>query len=126
FVINQDSFYTLYGILPINSETNTIIIQGKILDKVTNLVTGIFINALIKTHNQENLALPEDAFVANEGTYYILQLEKEDENAYYFKPIKVTITAETATHKSFLDIENKNEKKFLTKGAFNIMEFEEN
>ncbi|HLS70038.1 MAG TPA: efflux RND transporter periplasmic adaptor subunit [Chitinophagaceae bacterium] len=110
----------------INSETNTIIIQGKILDKVSNLVPGIFINALIKTHNQEILALPEDAFVANEGTYYILQLEKEDENAYYFKPIKVTITAETATHKSFLDIENKNEKKFLTKGAFNIMEFEEN
>lgn len=109
----------------VNSETNTIIVQGKIQDKIPHLVPGIFINALINTHAQEYYALPEDAFVEYEGAYYILQLEDEDENAYYFKRIKVEIIAETADYKSFLGIEHKKQAKFLTKGAFNVIEFEE-
>ncbi|MBT8185612.1 MAG: efflux RND transporter periplasmic adaptor subunit [Eudoraea sp.] len=88
----------------------------------TIFLTGMFIEAFIITDKKEFSALPSLAVVSFDETKYVLQLEKEIEDNYFFRQVPV-MTSET--YDAFTGILNadqfKSTDKFLVKGAFSLV-----
>jgi len=91
------------------------------LDKVegVNLVCNQYAEGDIFLAEDSALSLPQSAIIESEGEYYILHLEKETNDLYYFRKQKVAIGRE---NNGFIELkEEPDPGKILTKGTYNIL-----
>lgn len=102
----------------------TVPVQAKITSDVEAILPGVFVEASIDLSENQAMALAETSFVNYEGDFYILKLESEDDENYYFSPLKIDILQENATHKSIKNPELYKDVKFLTNGAFMVADFD--
>lgn len=108
----------------IDPNTRSVAVQAKILEPIENLVPGIFIEAKISTESQKTWALPETAFAQNESQNYVLKLEKEDNDNYYFSKHKIQVEIEDNGFKSFKEANQDTTAVYLSKGIFTILDFD--
>lgn len=83
-------------------------------------LTGMFVNAEIVTEENKANALPETTIVEQEGEYYALVLNEENDTSYYFNLQKVEVGR---SHNNYIEILDniKNNDKLLVKGAFSLI-----
>jgi cobalt-zinc-cadmium efflux system membrane fusion protein len=109
----------------IDPDHRTIGIHGHLTDeKLTDQFTpGMYIEASIFAKSDSSYALPQEAVVEIEDKYYVLVLESSSNDEYAFSQQEVTTgkrnqdTIEILNAKDF-----KSNTKFLTKGAFNMIQ----
>ncbi|WP_410004837.1 efflux RND transporter periplasmic adaptor subunit [Aequorivita nionensis] len=110
----------------IDPNSRIAMVHGHIDEKdEQNFTAGMFVEAQIVTGTSDQWALPENAVVEMEGKNYVLKIENETADEFEILPVEVKIGA---TYNGFTAIgkseEFKPETKFLTKGAFVLLQEE--
>lgn len=103
----------------INSETKAIDCYADILDfKSLNPVGNLYAEGRIIFDTDSVYSLPETAFLKSENESYILKLEKETDESYYFSKLRV----KTGRHnENSVELTEKPEvEKVLINGGYNI------
>lgn len=103
-------------------ENRTIKVHGHPTDESHNFLTGMFVNAEILIDSQKANALPENAVVEGEKGHFILVLDDEQKDSFYFKKVKVDVTNTSNNYTFFNATESLNaSRKILTKGAYGVL-----
>ncbi len=107
-------------------DNRTIKVHGHLKDESeANFLTGMFVDAEIVVESAFAKALPETAIVAQEETHFVLQLDEQTEEGYYFKKIAVDIGDTYEEYTALRSTEGiEATYQFLTSGAFNLIEDE--
>ncbi|PWL39571.1 efflux transporter periplasmic adaptor subunit [Flagellimonas aquimarina] len=103
--------------------TRTIKVHGHLEDESSNnFLTGMFVEASIITDSTIEKALPSKSVIVVDGVSYVLVLDKNESDTYYFNQVEVVVKE---SHDGFSIIENKDDFKpntqFLTKGSFSLL-----
>jgi len=105
-------------------ETNdrTINVHGHLEDNIKQrLLTGMFVEASIIVNSKKGLAIPADALITENNKNYVLLLEDEDANDYFFKKIAVTVGEKSEQYVEIIPDNLVNaSSKIVVKGAFEI------
>ena len=101
----------------------TIQVHGHIEDEEkANFLTGMFVDARIVTDAASANAISSEAIIEVDGVFYVLVLDKKDEEMYFFNQEEVVVLD---NYNGFSVIENNkkltSDTQFLTKGAFNLL-----
>ncbi|WP_299214278.1 efflux RND transporter periplasmic adaptor subunit [uncultured Dokdonia sp.] len=103
-------------------KNRTIKVHGHIENEAgVNFLTGMFVEATIITESAFAKALPETAVVEIDALFYVLQLDQETEEGYYFNQRQVDVEN---TYDDFVSIKNTDEikdSKVLIDGAFHLI-----
>lgn len=106
----------------IDETTRTVKIHAHILnEKQANFIVGMFVEAQIITDAAENLALPKEAIIEQDGNYFALVLKSKTADTYHFEKVKVDIGTETEIYTSILNAEKLIDKDMIVKGAFMLL-----
>lgn len=110
----------------IDERSRTTMVHGHIDEKdEQNFTAGMFVEAQIVTGTSNQLALPENAVVETQDKNYVLLIKNENAEEFKILPVEVKVGT---NYNGFSAIENttqfKNDSKFLTKGAFVLLQEE--
>lgn len=86
-----------------------------------NFLVGMFVQADIITSSRSKMALPETAIVTIDEIDTALQLNKTDENGYYFTPVNLQSDGANNGFIAISDAQEFEASKFLTNGAFKLL-----
>jgi len=105
------------------NENRTIKVHGHLKNESNhNFLTGMFVKADIVIDNTFIKALPSEAIVSIDDTFYVLLLDSRNGEAYYFKQIEVQTSH---NYNGFTAIKNAEKFKptdqFLAKGTFHLI-----
>ena len=109
----------------LNQEGRTVTVHGHLENESTtpNFAVGMFIEAQIETGASTAMALPETAVVNLGDSYYVLQLNRQENGEYLFDQLEVK-PGKTAN--GFVEIRNADAlpkgKQYLTEGAFELIQ----
>lgn len=84
-----------------------------------NVISNQFVEGEIFASLDSVLAVPETAIISSENIQYVLMLEKEDKDIFYFK--KITVNTGRKTNNYIELIGQKPLKKLLLSGTYNIV-----
>ncbi|MGB3142817.1 MAG: efflux RND transporter periplasmic adaptor subunit [Maribacter sp.] len=91
-------------------------------EREANFLTGMFVEAKIITTSSKEESLPSDAVAVVDGQSYVMVLDEQKDDTYYFKELGVktlgTYDGRTALEKSSAF---KPGAQFLVKGAFSLI-----
>jgi len=88
-----------------------------------NLVAGMFVSAFIHIGSHTGWAIVEEAVVHLDGDDYVLEVIEENEKEIHLKAIKIIAEESEGGYRELkLEAEGYSGKRFLTKGAYYIME----
>ncbi len=91
-------------------------------EKVTNFLTGMFVEANIITDSSTQMSLPTDAIGVIDDQSYVLLLDETKEGSYYFKQVQVKTQGSYQNITAFDETASfGQEAQFLTKGAFSLI-----
>lgn len=96
----------------------SVIIHCHFIDYDKNLIPGTYMNAEVETNSENGNTVPDDAVVTWEGKQYIFQELKP--KTYKMTEIKIGNSENGRTEIFNLDQKLLN-KKFVTKGAYNLL-----
>jgi cobalt-zinc-cadmium efflux system membrane fusion protein len=96
----------------------SVVIHCYFIDYDKNLIPGTYMNAEVETNSETGNTVPDDAIVTWEGKQYIFQEVKP--KTYKMVEIKIGNSENGRTEVYNLDQTLKN-KKFVTKGAYNLL-----
>jgi len=103
----------------IDEENRTVPVHGHLENKEEPFLVGMYIEAEIITSSTEKLALPLEAVIEDNDTYYVLVLKEQTKEEYEFEKIEVVIGLK---NEKWVEIVNSNEplneEQILIKGAF--------
>lgn len=106
----------------IDEQKRNVRVHGHLHDSITSEFTvGMFVEARIMTSEDKKPGLPEEAVIEQDGEYFVLVLEKEDEQNYRFRKQKVfpgETFEEVISLEETASLENE---EILLKGAFNLI-----
>jgi cobalt-zinc-cadmium efflux system membrane fusion protein len=103
----------------VDPDTKTIICYAVIDDlNSKNFVNNAYVEAAIVTKTDTVNAVPEESVVKTEGSSYILEFIKNENNIYYLKRTKAEVGRITEGYAELLNIPDNI--KLITKGAYNI------
>jgi membrane fusion protein, heavy metal efflux system len=105
----------------IENEDRSISVFGNLSSTIKqNFIAGMFVEAQIITATQKGMAIPIDALIKEENTYFVMKLINQ-KNEYRFKKITVKIDQINENFAQIIPNEMINSNtKILTKGAFEI------
>jgi len=96
----------------------SVVIHCHFVDYDKSLIPGTFMNADVETNSQNGLTVPDDAIVTWEGKQYLFQEVKPKT----YKMVEVKIgNSENGRTEIFNLNPNLNNKKFVTKGAYQLL-----
>lgn len=96
----------------------SVVIHCYFIDYDKNLIPGTYMNAEVETNSETGNTVPDDAIVTWEGKQYIFQEVKP--KTYKMVEIKIGNSENGRTEIFNIDQNLKN-KKFVTKGAYNLL-----
>lgn len=108
----------------IDPEERTVGIHGHLVDEklAQRFNPGMYVEADIYTASDEKWALPNDALVEIEGSFYVLTLQKSSETGYTFVKQEVKTGLSNNSHVEILDSLAVDETtEFLINGTFNLI-----
>lgn len=106
----------------VDAESRSINVHGHLIDEENGALfsPGMYIEADIITSSVSKLALPSEAVVDIDGTYFVLVRTNPTSHTYLQKEVKVGLT-----DKEYSEILNYSDftegAEFLVKGAFNLI-----
>lgn len=101
----------------INSSDRTVKVHGHIRNDVkTDFVTGMFIEAEIIAGLQKSIALPKEAIIEIDNTFYVFVLKNQDED-FIFEQREVSIGQHSETYLEVLNPNDFKDVRILNKGA---------
>lgn len=118
--ISFDNKATLVSIgKAVNPDTKTVTCIASIKNgQQASLINQSYIEAIIAVNSSEAKALPSEALIKSGKDYYVLLIEKSDNEAYYLRKQKVSIGR---TSKGFTEITDDIDlTKVLIKGVYNL------
>lgn len=106
----------------IDSKDRTIKVHGHIKDEEkAQFITGMFIDADIITTSTSGFALPKNAVKNSDNSYFALKLKDENNEGYTFEKTVLKTGQVTENYIEILNAELFKQDKFLTNGAFMIL-----
>ena len=101
----------------------TIQVHGHIEDEEqANFLTGMFVDASVITDTSNADALPSESIIEVDGLFYVLVLDKKEDDTYFFNQVEVVVVD---SYNGFSIIEHNKKlttnSQLLTKGAFNLL-----
>lgn len=102
-------------------EDRSITVHGHLKGKQSDLLPGMYVNAMLKTDGQKVLTLPEEAFVRHEGNLYVFQLTEDSPEEKAFEMMKVE---EGFSAQGFTELKvtiEQAEKSYATQGTFYLL-----
>lgn len=106
----------------IDQQTRNVRIHGHLPDSIASEFTvGMFVEARIITENIQKPGLPEEAVVEQDGEYFVLVLEEEDEQNYSFRKQEVNVGKTYEGKMGLENVENLENETILLNGAFNLI-----
>jgi cobalt-zinc-cadmium efflux system membrane fusion protein len=96
----------------------SVVIHCHFIDYDKNLIPGTYMNAEVETNSETGNTVPDDAIVTWEGKQYIFQEVKP--KTYKMVEIKIGNSENGRTEIFNIDQNLKN-KKFVTKGAYQLL-----
>ena len=104
----------------INPETKTIDCLAQVNKADTDqFVSNMFAMVEIVYHSFQAKSLPQEALLQSEDQYYVLSMDKEDENNYYFHKVEVK---PGMTQNGLTQIEISGDyKKVIINGVYNLV-----
>ncbi|MAU14904.1 MAG: efflux transporter periplasmic adaptor subunit [Muricauda sp.] len=86
-----------------------------------NFLPGMFIDAMIMTDTIQGRALPEEAVIEFEGSYYVLKLSGKENGNYRFEQVSVKQGESYDGYTQIISDELTDSDQFLTKGVFDLI-----
>lgn len=108
----------------IDPEERTVGIHGHLVDEklVQKFSPGMYVEASIFTASEEKWALPNDALVELEGSFYVLTFQNSSETGYTFVKREVKTGLSNNDHIEILAASGLDENTiFLINGTFNLI-----
>ena len=106
----------------VNEKDRTIKVHGHIEDdEHTNFIMGMFVEADIITHSDTKMALPKEAVIEIENTYFALVEKNKSEREYTFDKVQLAIGKQSDNFVEVLNFEKLKGKQVLVKGAFMLV-----
>lgn len=89
----------------------------------TELLPGMYINALIELNENKVNAVPEAALVMFEGKYFVYQLKEKHGEGYHFEMLEVQkgVTENGFSEITFIKKTDSSKLQLVTKGAFSLL-----
>ncbi|MBX2962220.1 MAG: efflux RND transporter periplasmic adaptor subunit [Cyclobacteriaceae bacterium] len=108
----------------IESDTRTVNIHGHIHEEemITDLLPGMYVEAIIDVASVQRPVLPSEAVVSLDDKYYVLKLVNEEKDAYTFQRIEVTVGEFNNKWSEIMNAADfKSTDRFLVRGGFNLI-----
>ncbi|HEY9183981.1 MAG TPA: efflux RND transporter periplasmic adaptor subunit [Salegentibacter sp.] len=106
----------------IDQQKRTVRVHGHLPDSIASKFTvGMFVEAQILTSETKKQGLPEEAVIEQDGEYFVLVLENEDEENFYFRKQRVSPGETFEGIISLENPENLQNETVLIKGAFSLI-----
>jgi cobalt-zinc-cadmium efflux system membrane fusion protein len=85
------------------------------------LITGMFVEAAIIVDSKKGLAIPTEALITENNKNFVLLLQEEKDNSYFFKKVAVVVGERSEKSVEILPSSQINSAvKILTKGVFDV------
>jgi len=101
----------------IDEKTRRVKVHGHVDNDKQNFIVGMFVDADIIINTKKAIGLPKEAIIEIEDDVFVLILEEEDANSFYFEKINVDIGNQTETSVEVLNPEKLKGKQILVKGT---------
>jgi cobalt-zinc-cadmium efflux system membrane fusion protein len=108
----------------IEGNDRTINVHGHLGDSIKQkLLTGMFVEAKIKTSSKKGLAIPVEALITENNKNFVLLLNNDKNNIFSFKKVAVTVGEKSEkTIEIIPDNQVNASSKILIKGVFDLAE----
>ncbi|CAH8284454.1 cobalt-zinc-cadmium efflux system membrane fusion protein [Mariniflexile fucanivorans] len=90
-------------------------------EEQTNFIVGMFVEAHIITNSATSFALPKEAILELEDSFYALIIAKKENNTFHFKKIKLDLGAQNENYATILNADALKNKDILIKGGFILL-----
>jgi cobalt-zinc-cadmium efflux system membrane fusion protein len=106
----------------IEGNDRTINVHGHLDDNIKQkLLTGMFVEAKIKTNSKKGFSIPADALISENSKNFVLLLDNDRNNQYSFKKVGVTVSEKSEKFVEIIPDKQINAaSKILVKGVFDI------
>lgn len=105
----------------IDDKSRRVKVHGHIDNTQTNFIVGMFVEAEILVSNSKSLALPKEAVINSEDSFFVLILKNETDTEYKFEKIKIDQGRETESFVEVLNSVDLKDKQILTKGTYMLL-----
>jgi membrane fusion protein, heavy metal efflux system len=108
----------------IEGNDRTINVHGHLDDNIKQkLITGMFVEAKIKTNSKKGLSIPTEALISENNKNFVLLLDTKKNNILSFKKVPVTVGEKSEKAVEIIpDNQIKASSKILVKGVFDLAE----
>jgi RND family efflux transporter MFP subunit len=108
----------------IEGNDRTINVHGHLDDNIKQkLLTGMFVEAKIKTNSKKGLSIPTEALISENNKNFVLLLNNDANNILSFKKVPVTLGEKSERNVEIIpDNQIKASSKILVKGVFDLAE----
>ena len=108
----------------IEGNDRTINVHGHLDDNIKQkLLTGMFVEAKIKTSSKKGLSIPVDALLSENDKKFVLLLDNDKNKIFSFKKVAVTVGEKSEkTVEIIPDNQINASSKILVKGVFDLAE----
>jgi cobalt-zinc-cadmium efflux system membrane fusion protein len=106
----------------IEGNDRTINVHGHLDDKMKQrLITGMFVEAAIVVDSKKGLAIPTEALITENNKNFVLLLNEEKNNSYFFKKVAVKIGEKSEKYVEIISSDQiDSSSKILIKGVFDM------
>lgn len=106
----------------IDNETRTVPVHAHLADSIAqDFAVGMFVDARIRSGGDPRKSLPEEAVVEEGERFFVLVLERQEGENYYFVREEVRPLATFAGYTAVEDTEKLEGKQVLVSGAFDLI-----
>jgi cobalt-zinc-cadmium efflux system membrane fusion protein len=108
----------------IEGNDRTINVHGHLDDNIKQkLLTGMFVEAKIKTNSKKGLSIPTEALISENNKNFVLLLDDNKNNMLLFKKVPVTAGEKSENNVEIIpDNQINASSKILVKGVFDLVE----
>ncbi len=106
----------------IEGNDRTINVHGHLDDNIKQkLLTGMFVEAKIKTNSKKGLSIPSEALISENNKNFVLLLDNDKNNILSFKKVPVTVGEKSEKNVEIItDNQINASSKILVKGVFDL------
>lgn len=106
----------------IDENTRIVKVYAHIENKeARNFIVGMFVEATILTAEVNSLALPNQAILESDNSYFCLVLNSKKNDVHYFEKVKLNLGAQNERYSSVLNSEKLTNTDILIKGGFMLL-----
>ncbi len=107
----------------IEGNDRTINVHGHLDDNIKQkLLTGMFVEAKIKTNSKKGLSIPTEALISENNKNFVLLLDNNKNNMLSFKKVPITVGEKSENNVEIIpDNQINASSKILVKGVFDLV-----